>query len=137
MQTINMGSTPNDRTGDSLYTAFNKVNDNFVELYGLSNINKPVREVTDSSGEQTIDMLVDGIVKIAAYRDTILSFTNIVPGREIVVIITANGDVNVSYGTDVISTDGATSTLIIDGNTAILKYYSTGVSQAAIFLQRN
>jgi hypothetical protein len=137
MQTINMGTTPNDRTGDSLYVAFNKVNDNFVELYGLSNNTKPVREVTDSSGEQTIDMLVDGIVKIAAYRDTILSFTNIVPGREIVVIITAIGDVNVSYGTDVISTDGATSTLIIDGNTAILKYYSTGVSQSAIFLQRN
>jgi hypothetical protein len=137
MQTINMGTTPNDRTGDSLYVAFNKVNDNFVELYGLSTNNKPVREVTDSSGEQTIDMLADGIVKIAAYRDTILSFTNIVPGREIVVIITANGDVNVSYGTDVISTDGATSTLITDGNTAILKYYSTGNLQSSIFLQRN
>jgi len=137
MQTINMGTTPNDRTGDSLYVAFNKVNDNFIELYGLSTNNKPVREVTDSSGEQTIDMLVDGIVKIAAYRDTILSFTNIVPGREVIVIITANGDVNVSYGTDVISTDGATSTLITDGNTVILTYYSTGNSQSSIYLQRN
>jgi hypothetical protein len=137
MQTINMGSAPNDKTGDSLYVAFNKVNANFVELIGLINNTKQVREVTDSSGEQTIDMLTDSIVKIAAYRDTILAFTNIIPGKQVIVIITANGDVNVSYGTDVISTDGATSTVITDGNTSILKYYSTGNSQSSIYLQRN
>ena len=30
---INIGSTPNDRTGDSLRTAFDKINQNFGELY--------------------------------------------------------------------------------------------------------
>lgn len=32
-QSINIGSAPNDGTGDSLRTAFGKVNDNFNELY--------------------------------------------------------------------------------------------------------
>ena len=32
-QTINIGSTANDGTGDPLRTAFDKVNDNFTELY--------------------------------------------------------------------------------------------------------
>jgi hypothetical protein len=33
-QTINIGSAPNDTTGDPLRTAFSKCNDNFSELYG-------------------------------------------------------------------------------------------------------
>jgi len=36
-QTINIGSTANDGTGDPLRTAFDKINDNFTELYGLDN----------------------------------------------------------------------------------------------------
>jgi len=38
-QTINVGTTPNDRSGDSLRAAFQKINTNFTELYeafGLS-----------------------------------------------------------------------------------------------------
>ena len=33
-QTINIGSSANDGTGDPLRTAFDKINDNFSELYG-------------------------------------------------------------------------------------------------------
>ena len=36
-QTINIGSNANDGTGDPLRTAFNKINDNFTELYGSDN----------------------------------------------------------------------------------------------------
>jgi len=36
-QTINIGSTANDGTGDPLRTAFQKINDNFAELYGVDN----------------------------------------------------------------------------------------------------
>ena len=32
-QTINIGSTANDGTGDPLRTAFDKVNENFIEVY--------------------------------------------------------------------------------------------------------
>ena len=35
-QTINLGSTANDGTGDPLRTAFDKINDNFDELYTYS-----------------------------------------------------------------------------------------------------
>ena len=35
-QTINIGSAANDGTGDPLRTAFDKINDNFDELYGSS-----------------------------------------------------------------------------------------------------
>ena len=36
-QVINIGTTANDGTGDPLRTAFDKINDNFVELYGADN----------------------------------------------------------------------------------------------------
>jgi hypothetical protein len=36
-QIINIGTTANDGTGDPLRTAFDKINDNFVELYGADN----------------------------------------------------------------------------------------------------
>lgn len=35
--TINIGTTPNDGTGDTLRDAFDKVNDNFDELYTVAN----------------------------------------------------------------------------------------------------
>jgi hypothetical protein len=36
-QTINIGTAPNDKTGDQLRTAFTKINDNFTEVYaGIS-----------------------------------------------------------------------------------------------------
>ena len=34
-QLINIGSQPNDGTGDSIYTAFQKVNQNFTDVYNL------------------------------------------------------------------------------------------------------
>ena len=34
-QVINIGSAPNDATGDPLRTAFNKINQNFQEIYAV------------------------------------------------------------------------------------------------------
>jgi hypothetical protein len=57
-QTINIGTTPSDGTGDTLRTAFGKVNTNFTELYSLtsainaSNISTgtlPIARIADSS----------------------------------------------------------------------------------------
>jgi hypothetical protein len=36
-QNINIGSSANDGTGDPLRTAFDKINDNFIDLYGSDN----------------------------------------------------------------------------------------------------
>ena len=38
-QIINIGSTANDRTGDSLRTSFTKINENFTELYTALGLN--------------------------------------------------------------------------------------------------
>lgn len=48
-QTINVGTTPNDRTGDPLRTSFQKINANFTELY--NNMSASVdRSWEDTSG---------------------------------------------------------------------------------------
>ena len=47
-QSINVGSNPNDKTGDPLRTAFTKINDNFTELYGAS----PFGQQVTISGNQ-------------------------------------------------------------------------------------
>jgi hypothetical protein len=39
-QIINIGTSPNDTTGDPLRTAFGKVNANFTELYNNNYISK-------------------------------------------------------------------------------------------------
>jgi hypothetical protein len=78
-QTVNIGTSANDRTGDSLRTAFNKINENFTELYTALGLNDDILNIgslelsgstittTDSSGiilgQQvtiTSDLLVDG-----------------------------------------------------------------------------
>jgi hypothetical protein len=60
--TVNIGTSANDRTGDNLRTAFNKINTNFTELYtalglddaslnlGAFEFTGSVMTTTDSSG---------------------------------------------------------------------------------------
>lgn len=49
-QTINVGATANDRTGDPLRIAFTKINSNFTEVYnGLANTATDVSDLTDTS----------------------------------------------------------------------------------------
>ena len=52
-QTINIGTTANDGTGDPLRTAFDKVNDNFTELY--SDDAGDVNSVNGASGTVVLD----------------------------------------------------------------------------------
>jgi hypothetical protein len=48
-QIINIGSSPNDRSGDHLRTAFGKINSNFTELYSGSNNSIESNTVFDSA----------------------------------------------------------------------------------------
>lgn len=48
-QFIDLGSSPNDGTGDDLRTAGDKINDNFLELYALSGLR--IANVTMSSAQ--------------------------------------------------------------------------------------
>lgn len=58
-QTIGIGSSADDGTGDPLRTAFGKVNDNFGEVYGVSGILK-------SNGTDTLSAAVSGTDYAAA-----------------------------------------------------------------------
>lgn len=66
-QVINIGTTANDGTGDPLRSAFDKVNDNFTELYSddagdVNSIIATAPIVRDSAtGNVTISLADDGI----------------------------------------------------------------------------
>ena len=53
-QSINIGSSANDGTGDPLRTAFDKINDNFVELYGTDDDSKTLAGNLDINGHNII-----------------------------------------------------------------------------------
>ena len=53
-QTINIGSSANDGTGDPLRTAFDKINDNFVELYGADGDSNTLANNLDVNGHNII-----------------------------------------------------------------------------------
>lgn len=55
-QIINIGSVPNDKSGDTLRAAFNKVNENFTELYNQL----AVASLTELAQDYAADMFVDG-----------------------------------------------------------------------------
>ena len=72
-RTINIGATANDGTGDQLRTAFDKVNDNFVEIYtelggtSLSNIKISGNTIStdDTNGNLTLDPNGSGTIILA------------------------------------------------------------------------
>jgi hypothetical protein len=53
-QEINIGTTANDGTGDPLRTAFDKINDNFVELYGTDGDSNTLAGNLDINGHNII-----------------------------------------------------------------------------------
>ena len=55
-QTINTGSSPNSRDGDSLRAAFQKINANFTELYTLTG----VTNLTELAQDYAAAMFVNG-----------------------------------------------------------------------------
>ena len=61
-QSINIGSSANDKTGDPLRTAFNKINENFTELYGASPFGQQVTISGNqiSANESNADLVLSG-----------------------------------------------------------------------------
>ena len=55
-QTINIGQTANDRSGDPLRTAFDKVNQNFTELYNIVG----VTSLTELAQDYAAEMFTSG-----------------------------------------------------------------------------
>lgn len=55
-QVINIGRSANDRSGDPLRTAFDKVNQNFTELYNLTG----VQSLTELAQDYAAQMFLNG-----------------------------------------------------------------------------
>jgi len=85
IQNINIGSSANDGTGDPLRTAFDKINDNFVELYGGDNdintldanldVNNFAITTGKTNGDITLTPNGTGSIKLGAvkFKGTTLS----------------------------------------------------------------
>ena len=87
-QTINIGTTANDGTGDPLRTAFDKVNDNFTELY------------TDDAGDVGSITGGTGITASSSTGDVTLSITNDgVDHDQLAARFTAKEDISTTTGT--------------------------------------
>ena len=63
-QTINIGSSANDGTGDPLRTAFDKINDNFAELYGTDGDSNTLAGNLDVNGHNIISSRSNEDIKI-------------------------------------------------------------------------
>jgi uncharacterized membrane protein len=85
-QTINIGTTPNDGTGDPIRDAFDKTNQNFVELYsapvsntsltvGNSTVNSFLTEVSVKTGNSTVNTVVNTSVLIISNSTLFSSLT--------------------------------------------------------------
>ena len=61
-KTINVGSSPNAGNGDPLRIAFNKINDNFTELYAISGQGDPL-DLTELAQDYASAMITSGVHK--------------------------------------------------------------------------
>ena len=105
-QTISIGTTANDGTGDPLRTAFNKINSNFTELYTSSPFGKQVtitgNQITANASNADLVLSGSGTGGVTAsglrFGGTSISaddssIVNINEGLNVTGNITAEGDI--------------------------------------------
>jgi len=128
-QVINIGSSANDGTGDPLRTAFDKINDNFVELYGGDNnlntldadldVNNNAITTGVTNGDVTITPNGTGSIKLGAIKfvGTTMSSddsTQITLAENIQTTGTLTVDGAATLSTSLALASGATVTSILD-----------------------
>lgn len=93
-QNIGIGSSANDNTGDTLRDAFDKVNDNFNELYGA------VQTITTTSGTINLDAASYSVFRLTSDLTgaTTLNLQNMRDGQ--VIDITVSGSQTITFSSD-------------------------------------
>lgn len=105
-QIVNTGTTPNDKTGDSIRAAFIKVNNNFNEVYSVLNVNDNLRisgsslVSVNTNGNIIIDPNGTGITRINSntfvYGDFSVSGNSATAGNATITgTLTVTGNANV------------------------------------------
>ena len=106
-QTINLGSTPNDGTGDPLRSSFDKTNDNFNEIYSTFGNGSTLSGAGLTVGVATYA----NTAGIATHAQGIVGAPDLNVG-----IVTANGFISATGITPVtITHTGTTLTLSVAG----------------------
>jgi len=122
-QTVNLGSSANDGTGDPLRTAFDKINDNFDELYLYStaasgnNITITGNTIASDNTNGNITLDPNGTGRVVLATASELRFTDHVDNA--IAYVDADGDVQFSAGLTFNGTNVAT-TGSISVNTRLL-----------------
>jgi len=155
-QTINIGSNANDGTGDPLRTAFNKINENFAELYGddssADTFTSPQITTPTITGTATIDNLIFNDSEISTSSNANLNLnpggtgtvelqaaTNITGALDVTGAVTLDTSLTLSTGATI--TEFATSTSLGTSDTKVptqnaVKAYvdAQNVAQAITFV---
>ena len=121
-QVINIGTVANDGTGDPLRTAFDKVNDNFTELY--SDDAGDVDSVNGQTGTVVLDSddISEGTTNKYLLSDSV-SYAKLAP--EFTDSIAQN---DLSFGTETIHTGTITGAVTLN-----ITGVSQGVTKTAVF----
>jgi hypothetical protein len=137
-ETINIGTSPNDGTGDPLRNAFNKANLNFTELYGGAGVGddsvtyaKLGTEFTTSAALATnVDFATAQVFTKTLSGDTTLTFSNAEIGMVKDLVITGDHALTLPAGSTVAGTyNGTVSNLIQVVVTGASEYWFS-ISQA-------
>jgi hypothetical protein len=137
-ETINIGTSPNDGTGDPLRNAFNKANLNFSELYGGAGVGddsvtyaKLGTEFTTSAALATnVNFATAQVFTKTLSGDTTLTFSNAEIGMVKDLVITGAHTLTLPAGSTVAGTyDGSVSNLIQVVVTGASEYWFS-ISQA-------
>ena len=113
-QTINIGSAANDGTGDPLRTAFDKINDNFTEIYGSTAEANDLLE--DSSPQLGGDLDVNGRrITTARSNEDIVLLPNGTGG----VVASALRIAGTTLSSDDSSSININEALIVDGTASV------------------
>jgi len=155
-QTINIGSTANDGTGDPLRTAFQKINDNFAELYGddssADTFTSPQITTPTITGTATIDNLIFNDSEISTSSNANLNLnpggtgtvelqaaTNITGALDVTGAVTLDTSLTLAAGATI--TEFSTNTALGTSNTVVptqnaVKAYvdAQNVAQAITFV---
>lgn len=111
-QTIGLGATANDGTGDSLRAAGDKINDNFTELYGLSGNQVVTLLISDPNG----DPITTGDGKLYYRVPSTLDGMDLVAVAAAVTTVSSSGAVSVDLYNDTQALDMLTTNVTIDAS---------------------
>lgn len=118
-QTVNLGSSANDGTGDPLRTAFDKINDNFDELYlystAASGNNITITANTIASDDTNGNIIIDpnGTGKLVIATGAEIRLTDHVDNG--VAFVDADGDIQTNAGFTFDGSNVATTGSISNG----------------------